>query len=317
MAYKSSSLTAAGDVTVRMCDQPNNQDNVAEIQLSGDFATAVGTFQTTLDTASSSTLFANVPGTRVDTGSIETTPTLTDATTRKWQCNIAGAQQFQFHLTSIGSGTITVMISTYYVPGGLGQINSQLASSNQAVTITSSSANALAVGPNGTTNPTLKVNSSTASAAGGLSITGAADAVGVAVAAIGSNTNEPLTLDAKGSGTVSIATSSTGGSIARIKVATVAVGGTAIGNANAVGEGYYYVTGADNTAAVILPASVVGKQCWVKNTVTNKILIMFPPASSQINANGANNAYNIPAGAERKFTCVSTTLWYTDPETIV
>src|SRR5581483_8455931 len=35
----------------------------------------------------------------------------------------------------------------------------------------------------------------------------------------------------------------------RFPVATKAVGGTAIGNANAVGEGFTLVTGADNTAA--------------------------------------------------------------------
>lgn len=102
----------------------------------------------------------------------------------------------------------------------------------------------------------------------------------------------------------------------RPSIATVAVGGTAIGNANAVGEGYTRVTGADNTAAVILSASVAGKVCTIKNAVTNKILIVFPPASSQINGNGVNNAYNMAGGSVRRFHCYNSVLWETDPETI-
>ena len=78
------------------------------------------------------------------------------------------------------------------------------------VTITSTNANALAVGANGTTNPVLKVNASTSSVATGISITGAAAAGGIAVAAISSGTNENLTIDAKGSGTITLGATSTG-----------------------------------------------------------------------------------------------------------
>lgn len=79
-----------------------------------------------------------------------------------------------------------------------------------AQTITSSSANALAVGANGTTNPVLKVDASTASVATGLSVTGAAAASGVALAVISSGTNENLTIDAKGSGTITLNGTGTG-----------------------------------------------------------------------------------------------------------
>jgi hypothetical protein len=70
--------------------------------------------------------------------------------------------------------------------------------------ITVADANALAVGPNGATNPTFDVNTATASAATGLKVTGAAAAAGVAVAALSSGTNESVTIDAKGTGTVTI-----------------------------------------------------------------------------------------------------------------
>jgi hypothetical protein len=79
-----------------------------------------------------------------------------------------------------------------------------------AQTITAASANALAVGPNGTTNPTFNVNTNTANAATGLDIVGAAAAGGLAVSVLSSGTNEALTIDAKGSGSVKIASVSTG-----------------------------------------------------------------------------------------------------------
>lgn len=80
-------------------------------------------------------------------------------------------------------------------------------------TITSTSANALAVGANGTTNPVLKVNASTTSVATGVTIVGAAAAAGVAVAAISSGTDEALTLDAKGAGLLTLNGTATGNTV--------------------------------------------------------------------------------------------------------
>lgn len=79
-----------------------------------------------------------------------------------------------------------------------------------ATTITTTSASGLTVGRQGATAPVLKINAATASVATGLEVTGAAAAGGVAVAAISSGTNENLTLDAKGSGTITVGGTSTG-----------------------------------------------------------------------------------------------------------
>jgi hypothetical protein len=79
-----------------------------------------------------------------------------------------------------------------------------------ATTITSTSANALAVGPAGTTNPSLNVDASTASAATGLNVKSAAAGSGLALTVISSGGNESLTEDAKGSGTISLGNTSTG-----------------------------------------------------------------------------------------------------------
>lgn len=87
------------------------------------------------------------------------------------------------------------------------RVDGTLTTGNQvtgAQVITSASANALAVGPNGATNPSLVVDASTASAATGIKVKSAAAAGGVALSTVSSGTNENLTIDAKGSGTVTI-----------------------------------------------------------------------------------------------------------------
>lgn len=99
-------------------------------------------------------------------------------------------------------------------------------------------------------------------------------------------------------------------------VATVAVGGTAIGNANAVDVGFTLVTGADDTAAIKLPEAAAGKVCIVKNGVTNKILKVFPAVNDTINSGSANSVYNQTNGAFRMYVAYNSVAWYTDPETI-
>jgi hypothetical protein len=91
-------------------------------------------------------------------------------------------------------------------------------------TVTSTSAAALDVGPNGATNPTLQVDGSTASAATGLKVKSAAAAAGLALSVISSGTNENLKIDAKGSGTITIGSVSTGAVIIGPGAATVLAG---------------------------------------------------------------------------------------------
>lgn len=73
-----------------------------------------------------------------------------------------------------------------------------------ALTITSNSANSLAVGPNGTTNPVFQVDSSTVSAATGVKITGAAAGTAPTIAAISSGANEDIAIASKGTGSVKL-----------------------------------------------------------------------------------------------------------------
>lgn len=77
--------------------------------------------------------------------------------------------------------------------------------------ITSVSANALAVGRQGATNPAFNVDSSTASQLTGLNIVGAGTGAGVAVSVIESGgTNNALTIDAMGSGIMTLNGTGTG-----------------------------------------------------------------------------------------------------------
>lgn len=104
-----------------------------------------------------------------------------------------------------GSGTIDLNTT------GTGAINAKRdVAVTGKVTGTSADAAALAIGPNGATNPTLKINAATGSAATGVEVVAAAAAAGATLRAISSGTNEPLLIEAKGSGGVDIGTVSTG-----------------------------------------------------------------------------------------------------------
>lgn len=81
--------------------------------------------------------------------------------------------------------------------------------SSAPVNVTSQSATALTVARTGT-NYALQVDTNTASSVTGLKVTSAAAGGGLAISVISSGTDENLTIDAKGAGTISIGGNSTG-----------------------------------------------------------------------------------------------------------
>lgn len=116
-----------------------------------------------------------------------------------------------------------------------------------AHTITSSTASALAVGANGATNPALQIDASTVSSATGIKIKSAASSGGVAVSIITSGTNENLTIDAAGSGAITLGSVSTGAIVltrATTLSAALTYGGVTFNNA---------VTGTGNLVGSISP----------------------------------------------------------------
>lgn len=78
-------------------------------------------------------------------------------------------------------------------------------------TITSSSANAFTVGRQGTTNPAFNVACNVATCVTGINIIARAAGAGVDIVATSSGTDENLTIDAKGAGSITLNGTATGG----------------------------------------------------------------------------------------------------------
>ena len=119
-----------------------------------------------------------------------------------------------------GSGNVALTTSPVFTTPSLGAATGtsialggcSIASGNFCAgqtNITTGASPAFAVGSNGFTNPVLSVNQ-TGTQATGISITGNTAAGGVAIAAISSATNESLTIDAKGTGSIALGANSSG-----------------------------------------------------------------------------------------------------------
>lgn len=108
------------------------------------------------------------------------------------------------------TGDITLASLTVAGNSALGDAVTDTTTITGVTTITSTGTSALAVGANGATNPVLRVDASASSVATGITITGAAAASGVAVVARSSGTDESLTINAKGSGTLTLNNVATG-----------------------------------------------------------------------------------------------------------
>lgn len=123
------------------------------------------------------------------------------------------------------TGTITAAIANF--SGAVGV--------SSTLTVTSTSASALAVGRQGATNPVLQVDASTATVLTGLKIKGAGTGGGVAISVVeAGGTNNNLTIDAMGTGTITFGGTSTGANTftrASTFSAAITYGGVALNNA--------------------------------------------------------------------------------------
>lgn len=96
----------------------------------------------------------------------------------------------------------TVLLDSGVLVDGSNNVSGIVALSSGAHAITSASAASLVVGPNGATNPALTVNSSTSSAATGISIKSAAAASGITLQVTSSGSAESMSLAPKSSGDI-------------------------------------------------------------------------------------------------------------------
>lgn len=118
-----------------------------------------------------------------------------------------------------------------------------------AQTITADSTQALAVGPNGETNPTFRVDTSVTSAATGLQVRGQAAGSGADLNVISSGTNEFLDINAKGTGEIIFNSTATGR--LRTPRSIVSTGATA-GIGYATGAGGAVTQATNRTTGVTL-----------------------------------------------------------------
>jgi hypothetical protein len=148
MSTQKTSLAAAGVCNITLGAAGGNPENQGYIEISGTFTTLVGSIQGSIDGKN----YANIPAIRLDTLALETTPTLTNSTTRQWRFDATGFRNVQFNLTSIATGTVVVSMTTLYVPVNplAGALVAQSSNANvlpiAANTITSAGAGTVAAG---------------------------------------------------------------------------------------------------------------------------------------------------------------------------
>lgn len=194
-------------------------------------------------------------------------------------------------------------------------------------TNTSGSATALAVARSAG-NYALQVDTSTVSAATGLKVTSAAAGGGVALSAISSGTNENLTLDAKGSGTITIGTASgstgdillgggsasTGCTVTNSTGAFACTAGGSFTTLALTGA----VTGAASYNGLVVTANtgVITTGTW-NGTAINAGFINFNSTNLQNSSNALNTIQNINTSATPQFARIgmgaaadSTALYY-------
>lgn len=91
--------------------------------------------------------------------------------------------------------------------------------------------------------------------------------------------------------------------------------GTNLATAVQLTAGFNWVTAADGTVGVKLPATpTAGTVVFIKNDDTaNAILKVYPDAAATINAIGSNAAISMAAKTSAIFWAATTTQWFTVP----
>ncbi len=194
-----------------------------------------------------------------------------------------------------------------------------------ATTITSTSATALTVGRQGATAPVLKIDASAATVATGVSVVGAAAASGVAVQAITSGTNESMTIDAAGTGTVGINTAATNSGLVTLgnttSVAGALVNGPAtvksadaasftVGRLGATTPAFQVAsnTGTQVTGIKITGGAAAGTVAVAVQGGTNEKLTLDSQGSGAITIGGTSTGSVYLARGARKVLVVNNTL---------
>ena len=123
-------------------------------------------------------------------------------------------------------------------------------------------------------------------------------------------------------GTIANATISsptvTGGAVSvtslNLNVAKPAAAGSTRADATALTASFNWVTAANATKGVVLPAPTAGRVLAIKNDDTaNAVLNVYAPGSAQINGVAGSTAYTMAAKTACFFVAYDTTDWFSIP----
>ncbi len=105
----------------------------------------------------------------------------------------------------------------------------------------------------------------------------------------------------------------TGASLS-VDVAKPAAAGSTRADATALTASFSWVTGADATKGVVLPAPTAGRLVVVKNDdAANAILKVYAPGSAKINGVAGTTAFSMAAKTACWFVAYDTTDWFSVP----
>ena len=99
-----------------------------------------------------------------------------------------------------------------------------------------------------------------------------------------------------------------------LNVAKRAAAGSTRADATALTASFSWVTGADATKGVVLPAPTAGRVIAIKNDDTaNAVLKVYAPGSAQINSVAGSTAFSMAAKTACFFVAYDATDWFSIP----
>ena len=99
-----------------------------------------------------------------------------------------------------------------------------------------------------------------------------------------------------------------------LDVAKPAAAGSTRADATALTASFSWVTGADATKGVVLPAPTAGRVIAIKNDdAANAVLKVYAPGSSKINSVAGSTAFSMAAKTACFFVAYDTTDWFSIP----
>lgn len=286
MATTSSSLTATGSVTL---SKPAAETLVVAT-IGGTYGTVTFVFEGSAD----GTNFFSLAAIRYDTGAMLTgTISPTDDAEYGYKIPSEGLCRVRARVTAIASGTVEFSLTSgSFVGQSLVTVNQTTASSYGASTFTgdvtlSGGSDILLAGTTGQTEIQAVDN--------------LADALSVKIA----GGNDLIVLKTTDSDeAVQLAAN-----VEFTKAATLAAAGSVQGDAGAVVAQVTYVTAADGTKGVVLPAATAGRLHYIYNTHATSGLKVYPASGDDINDGSADAAVTIEGKTLGIFLALDTATW--------